>query len=108
MPSLEVDEYEIPAVALASVLFYDLLDRAAKVKPTTTIEPPLDKSDFEDLPARLAQALASTTKSESTTDDGDLSRDKAQVFAIIETVARDIFNGFIVSRDEAIRRSGQR
>lgn len=97
MPSAVVDEYQIPAVALVSVLFYELLDRASNVKPTTTIEPSLNEADFEDLPTRLEQALASAAKRATTPEDGGSTRDKTQVNAVIETVARDMFNRFIVS-----------
>lgn len=97
MPSVVVDEYQIPAVALVSVLFYELLDRASKVKQTPTIEPPLNQADFEDLPTRLEQALAAAAKSATTPEDGGSTRDKTQVNAVVETVARDIFNRFIAS-----------
>lgn len=106
MPSAIGNVYEIPAIALVSDLFHDLLERASRVKTTATIEPPLNKADFEDLPARLAQALP-TTKTEGTNEDGSPTRDKAQTYAVIETVVRNIFNGFIVSGSEdTIRCSG--
>lgn len=85
MPSVVVDEYQIPAVALVSVLFYELLDRASKVKQTPTIEPPLNQADFEDLPTRLEQALAAAAKSATTPEDGGSTRDKTQVNAVVET-----------------------
>jgi THO complex subunit 1 len=95
MPSLEMENPIVPGVSAVSSLLEELLQHAEIVKQTTSIEPALATSDFEDIPARLAQALAPAGSPEDTDENGDLS--KARRFAIIETVARDRFSNLIVS-----------
>ncbi|RCI13739.1 hypothetical protein L249_7948 [Ophiocordyceps polyrhachis-furcata BCC 54312] len=70
-------------------LLRQLLDEAPQ---TSSIEPALNQSDFENLFGRVAESLAS---------DGDASRSreaaKTHQFAIIETAARDVFDRLIAS-----------
>lgn len=95
MPSLEIQSPVVPGVSAVDSLLEELLQHAEIVKQTASIEPALATSDFEDLPARLIQALAPTGSPEDTDENGDIS--KARRFAIIETVARDKFSNLIVS-----------
>lgn len=93
MPSFEMEDPLIVGVDAVDSLFDELLQYAETVKQTTSIDPALTKADFEDLSARLGQALAPAGQNGEET--GDLS--KARRFAIIETVARDKFSNLIVS-----------
>lgn len=95
MPSLEMEDTVVPGVSAVGNLLDDLLQHAETVKQTASIEPALSTSDFEDLPARLAQALAPEGAIEDTDENADLT--KARRFAIIETVSRDKFSNLIVS-----------
>jgi THO complex subunit 1 len=95
MPSLEMEDPVIGGVSAVNNLLEELLQEAETIKQTASIEPPLAKSDFDDLPGRLARALAPAGSSEDTDENGDLTR--ARRFAIVETVARDKFSNLIVS-----------
>jgi THO complex subunit 1 len=95
MPSLEVENYGVAGVATVDSLLSELLLKADTLKPTASIDPALEKADFEDLPARLARALAPAEEAEELDDNGDSN--KARRFAIIETAARDKFSKLIVS-----------
>ena len=99
MPSLEIEDPVIPGAAAVDDLFENLLRHAETVKRTTSIEPALTKTDFDDLPDRLAQAFAPAGAAEQAEENGDLT--KARRFAIIETVARDKFSSLIVSWEKA-------
>lgn len=81
----------VPAVASFSRLLTELLAAAEKVKPTPSIEPPLEKGFVEDLTGRVAAALAGEEH-----EDGE--QNKTRQFAVIETAVRDVFSGLIVSR----------
>ncbi|KAH7313313.1 THO complex subunit 1 transcription elongation factor-domain-containing protein [Stachybotrys elegans] len=90
MPALDVDITGIAAVHDVSSLFDELLDNAASVKRLPTIEPPLNKSDFDSLSQRLSTAL-----SKLGAEDGDAA--KVRRFAVIETAARDLFARLIAT-----------
>jgi len=96
MPSLELENYDVPSVADVASLLEELLQHAETVRPTASIEPALTKSDFEHLPARLAQALAPADSRGGADEPDDIN--KGRRFAIIETVARDKFSNLVVSR----------
>ena len=93
MPSAQGQSYGIPAVAAFQGLLSELLQQARVVKPVTTIEPSLKKSDFENLQARLSKVFAESAEGED--DGGDFK--KTRRFAIIETAARDTLSHLIVS-----------
>lgn len=97
MPSLEADSYGVPGVAAVGQLLAKLLAHAETLKPTSSIEPPLEKSDFDDLSGPLSQALASTNPSSGAEENVDTN--KGRRFAIIETAARETFSRLIVSLD---------
>ncbi len=80
MPSLEVDSHGVEAVATLGSFLTELLARAESLKTTTSIEPALDKSDFDDPSGRLKELYPSV--------------EPAQRWAPIETVARDLFQQF--------------
>jgi THO complex subunit 1 len=84
MPSFEVDDHGIQAITAFSSVLDSLLSRAEALKPTATIEPALDKSDFEDLSGQLS-AIFPGAEAKS-----------AQRYAVIETVARGIFSNLVV------------
>ncbi|KAK3692137.1 THO complex subunit 1 transcription elongation factor-domain-containing protein [Podospora appendiculata] len=86
MPSAMMAEesHGIAAVAAFGAFLDTLLAHAETVKPTAFIEPPLDKSDFDDLQHQLDDVLGS-----------DL--DQVQRFAVIETAVRDIFGNLIAT-----------
>ena len=90
MPSATIDSHGILGVAAADTFLDKLLARAESVKQTASIEPPLDKSDFEGLRHQLGDALGYDL-----TNDDAVKR--TQRFAIIETAVRDNFKSLIVS-----------
>lgn len=89
MPSATLDTHGILGVAAADAFLDKLLKRAESVKQTTTIEPPLDKSDFDGLRHQLGGALGYDLVAEDATK-------KTQRFAVIETAVRDNFKSLIV------------
>jgi len=80
-------------VASFGAFLQDTLARAESVKPTSAIEPALDKSDFPELQAQLSQALGP----ELIQTDDSTDPKKFQRFAVIETAVRDTFGDLIVS-----------
>ncbi|KAK4176219.1 THO complex subunit 1 transcription elongation factor-domain-containing protein [Triangularia setosa] len=91
MPATIIDSHGIPAVAKAGAFLQQLLEHAETVKRTSSIEPPLIESHFDDLRGRMN----SVYDDEPTTDDP--SDAKTARFAIIETAVRDTFK-YLVSR----------
>ncbi|KAK4200562.1 THO complex subunit 1 transcription elongation factor-domain-containing protein [Triangularia verruculosa] len=91
MPATIIDSHGIPAVAKAGAFLQQLLEHAETVKRTSSIEPPLTESHFDDLRGRMN----SVYDEEPATDDS--SDAKAARFAIIETAVRDTFK-YLVSR----------
>ncbi|KAF5023242.1 hypothetical protein F66182_4694 [Fusarium sp. NRRL 66182] len=84
-----------PAIAALTNLLEKLLSHAETAKQTTTIEPALNKSDFDDLSGRVSK-----TASESfglAAEGVKPANDKGRQFAIIETAARDIFSHLIAT-----------
>jgi THO complex subunit 1 len=92
MPSATLDSHGILAVAAAASFLDTLLARAESVKQKASIDPPLEKSDFDDLRRQLSDTLGY----EVTTDEP--ADAKTQRFAVIETAVRDTFISLIVSR----------
>ncbi|KAK4138178.1 hypothetical protein BT67DRAFT_437526 [Trichocladium antarcticum] len=90
MPSATIDTHSILGVAAADAFLDKLLERAESIKQTTTIEPPLDKSDFEGLRHQLGGALGYDLVAEDATK-------KTQRFAVIETAVRDNFKSLIAT-----------
>lgn len=92
MPAAIVDDHGISGVAAAGAFLNNLLARAESVKKTTSIEPPLEKSDLGDLEQQLSDALGYEATADESADPKKIQR-----FALIETAARDIFKNLIVS-----------
>ncbi|GAB1320823.1 THO complex subunit 1 transcription elongation factor-domain-containing protein [Madurella fahalii] len=92
MPSAIIGSHGIEAVAAAGTFLDNLLERAEAVKRTASVEPPLDKSNFEDLRRQLSDALGPELMAD---DSADAKR--TQRFAIIETAVRDTFKSMIAT-----------
>ena len=86
MTTVNVPKHGIPAVEEFGRLLIRLLDEAEGIKATTSIEPPLASSDFEDLKSQVAAIFNKFPSYESSLQN-----------AIIETAFRDIFGQLIVS-----------
>jgi THO complex subunit 1 len=107
MPSATDDSHGIDAVAAFGDFLDDLLSRAEHVKQTASLEPPLDKSSFDDISARLSQILGhedtpAAEAADAKMDNADAKQDvvdpkRTQRFAILETAVRDTFSKLIVS-----------
>lgn len=92
MPSATIDSHGVSGVAAAAAFLDNLLARAEIVKQTASIEPPLEKSDFDDVRRQLSDALNYEFVADEPVDAKRLQR-----FAVIETAARDTFKSLIVS-----------
>lgn len=92
MAVLGADNPAAPAVAAFDALLRGLLTEAERVKEVPTIEPALNKSDFDDLSGRVSSTAAQLPQLEG---DKDAKETKARQFGIIETAARDIFSNLI-------------
>jgi THO complex subunit 1 len=102
-------DYGVHAVAQFGELLQQILSKADEVKPTYTIEPPLDKSDLADIFERLDSVFPSSDVAE--VNEGETAEEKEQrlteekkrdvkkrnQYAIIETAARDTFHNLLVS-----------
>jgi THO complex subunit 1 len=93
MPSSVIESHGVPGVAAFSAFLENLLARAETVKPTASIEPPLDKADFQDLQTQLNEALGVDPSQVGEVNDAK----RTQRYAIIETAVRDTFSNLIVS-----------
>jgi hypothetical protein len=93
MPSATIDSHGVSGVAAAAAFLDTLLERAESVKRTASIEPPLEKSDFDDLRQQLSDALGYELPPDESADSK-----RTQRFAVIETAVRDTFESLIVSR----------
>jgi THO complex subunit 1 len=89
MPSA-IDSHGVSGVAAAGAFLDNLLARAEIVKQTASIEPPLEKSDFDDVRRQLSDAL-----NYEFVADEPVDAKKIQRFAVIETAARDTFKSLI-------------
>lgn len=106
MPSATLDSHGIDAVAAFRRFLDDLLLRAESVKKTAGLEPPLNKSDFEDIDAQMSHILGQldNTIEEPVETKGDAADAKegadlkrTQRFAMIETAVRDTFSSLIAT-----------
>ncbi|KAI5460006.1 THO complex subunit 1 transcription elongation factor-domain-containing protein [Mariannaea sp. PMI_226] len=96
MPSLDMDNAAVPAVASCASLLEDLLRQAEASKTTNTIEPALNKSDFDDLSGRISR-FAATLQNEDGEEASRTDQAKIRQFAMIETAVRDIFSNHIAT-----------
>jgi THO complex subunit 1 len=95
------DNPAAPAIAAFTTLLEDFLSQAETAKLSSTVDPALCKSDFDDLSGRVFRTAADL----SGQADGEAksASDKARQFAIIETAARNIFSHLIVRLDSPLR-----
>lgn len=103
MPALDVEDLGVPAVTAFGSLLNELLEEAAALKPpsadhapSSSIEPPINKHDLNNLTDRIASTFSDIT-AEGTDDDESSKKAKARKFAAIEAVARDFFSKLTVS-----------
>ena len=88
MPSAISDGSGLPQVTAVEALLRESLDHAQMLKPASSIEPALNKSDFESLLTTLPTLLINSSTGQTS--------DKARQYAVVETAARDIFSNLIV------------
>ncbi|KAK3944239.1 THO complex subunit 1 transcription elongation factor-domain-containing protein [Diplogelasinospora grovesii] len=91
MPSAAAESQGISAVAPVGAFLDDLLSRAASLKPTASVDPPLKDSDFKDLQSQLGEVLGPEL-----TEDGNDAK-KVHRFAVIETAVRATFSDLIAT-----------
>jgi THO complex subunit 1 len=82
----------VQAVDEFGELLKELLQRGDELKQTTTVEPPLSKSGFEDILERVEATLFSSAKT---------LEQRKQRHAVIDTAIRDRFNELLVSLRDA-------
>ncbi|KAM5345520.1 hypothetical protein ACJ41O_011382 [Fusarium nematophilum] len=97
MAVLDAGNPTAPAVAAFTTLLQGLLEQALKAKQTFTIEPALNKSDFDDVSGRVSSAAVELAGSEAAEGKVASEQAKARQFAMIETAARDIFSNLIAT-----------
>lgn len=78
----------VPAVDEFGELLEELLKRAGEVKPTTTMEPPLNKSGIEDILERVESTFFSSAET---------VEQRKQRHPLIDTAIRNKFNELLVS-----------
>ena len=88
MPSAISDGPGLPQVAAVEALLRESLGHAQMLKPASSIEPALNKSDFESLLTTLPTLFTNPSTGQTF--------DKARQYAVVETAARDIFSNLIV------------
>ncbi|KAK3989470.1 THO complex subunit 1 transcription elongation factor-domain-containing protein [Cladorrhinum sp. PSN332] len=91
MPATIIDNHGIKAVARAGAFLEDLLRVADSVKQTSSLEPPLIESDFEN----IEEQFNAIYDSELTSNDAAEAR--IQRFAIIETAVRETFKNLVAA-----------
>ncbi|KAH9906171.1 THO complex subunit 1 transcription elongation factor-domain-containing protein [Xylariomycetidae sp. FL2044] len=92
MPSATNPDYEVPQVDAVVNLLKDCLEYASTVKTSTTVDPPLAKSHFEDFLARL-QDIFSRPSSNSVPENANV--DRVRQYAVVETASRNVFSNII-------------
>lgn len=103
MPALEVDDQGIPAAAAFGSLLKELLQEAETLKPSAaasgpleSLEPALNKHDFNNLSTRVADVTRDFAPEGVEESEGAVSQSKARKFALIEAVTRDLFSKLTV------------
>jgi hypothetical protein len=80
--------HEVQGVDKFGELLVEMLQRAAEVKKTHTVDPPLNKSDLVDILERVELEFFSAAES---------TEQRKRSHAVIETAFRDKFNNLLVS-----------
>lgn len=105
MPALDVENGVVSTILEVKTLFEELLVESETIKPidiaekaSSNIEPPLKKTDFNDIPGRVAQA-SSGGAPQPPADSNDAAKEdfKGRQFSVVEIAARDIFGELVVS-----------
>lgn len=97
MAAQDTDNPAAPAIAAFTTLLEGFLSQAETAKSSSTVDPALRKSDFDDLSGRVSRTAADV--SGQANGEAKSASDKARQFAIIETAARNIFSHLIVRLD---------
>ncbi|OTB20424.1 hypothetical protein K445DRAFT_312884 [Daldinia sp. EC12] len=92
MPSAKHLDYEVPQVNAFEALLREALVHAQSVKPLTTIEPPLTKTDFEHFLAQLPTIFPCAHPDYVSEN---LASEKARQYAVVETAARNVFSSLV-------------
>ncbi|KAI1085842.1 THO complex subunit 1 transcription elongation factor-domain-containing protein [Whalleya microplaca] len=93
MPSAKHSGHEVAQVTAFSSLLRQSLDHARVIKPAASIEPPLNKADFEGLLAQLPTIFPCASP-DYVSDS--LGAEKARQYAVIETASRNVFISLVV------------
>lgn len=94
MPAAVDSDYgRVPAVVAFSDLLDNLLERAAQAKPTSTIEPALQRSDFGDIKGAIATVFPPEGAAKGAADTP--SSKNPRQFATIETAVRGLFSKLV-------------
>lgn len=94
MPGILLEDHGIPAVTTFGDFLDELLAHAQTLKPTATVEPPLDKSNFQEILRRVDDSLQSC-EAQHTGESAETKR--GHRYAIVETAVRDAFTYMVVS-----------
>ncbi|KAF4123264.1 THO complex subunit 1 [Geosmithia morbida] len=104
MHALHVNDLGIPAAEKFASLLKELMAEAAVIKPivpesdpSSSLEPPLNKQDFDGLSDRVANATSDMVPEGTEEDEAAKTQIKARKFALIEAVTRDIFSNLTAS-----------
>lgn len=104
MASFQVNDQGIAAAASFGSLLQELMAEAAAIKPvvagrdpSSSLEPPLSKQDFDGISDRVANATSDMIP-EGIDDEDEAAKTqaKSRKFALIEAVTRDIFSNLTV------------
>lgn len=105
MPALDVQNAAVSATVEVQTLIDQLLVESETIKPINTtgkassnIEPPLIKTDFDDITGRITEATSGISVRSSIEKEDAAQEDlKARRMQIVEIAARDVFGRLIVS-----------
>lgn len=104
MPALDLRNAVVTTILEVKTLLEDLLVESEVVKPIDTegkassnIEPPLKKTDFNDIPGRVGHASSGGAAHPTTDDDSAKEDVKGHQFSVVEIAARDIFGELVSS-----------
>lgn len=80
-------EHGVDAVYAFGGILEEMLEQAESIKQTSTVDPPLNKSDIEDFLEQVESMFGSLKSVE---------QKKRSQYAIIETAVRNAFNNLLV------------
>ncbi|KAH8674019.1 guanylate kinase [Xylariales sp. PMI_506] len=97
MLPLDSEVLEIPEVLAFSAALGEALDRAKTIKPVSSIEPALTKSDFEPLFSQLPSIFPTPSASDQEQASDIVETRKARQYTAIETAVRRRFDTLLAS-----------